>query len=53
VALTADIVVAAESARFAQVERTSAPPPCSAGRSRLAERAGSARAKQIVFDGDQ
>jgi len=53
VALTADIVVAAESARFAQVERHIGTTTLLGGAQRLAERAGSARAKQIVFDGDQ
>lgn len=53
VALCADIVVAAESARFAQVERHIGTTTLLGGAQRLAERAGAARAKQIVFDGDQ
>jgi enoyl-CoA hydratase/carnithine racemase len=53
VALCADIVVAAESARFAQVERHIGTTTLLGGAQRLAERAGSARARQIVFDGDQ
>lgn len=52
-ALCADIVVAAESARFAQVERHIGTTTLLGGIHRLAERAGSARAKQIVFDGEQ
>jgi enoyl-CoA hydratase/carnithine racemase len=52
-ALSADIVVAGESARFAQVERHIGTTTLLGGAQRLAERAGSARAKQIVFDGDQ
>lgn len=51
--LCADIAVAAESARFAQVERHIGTTTLLGGIQRLAERAGSARAKQIVFDGDQ
>lgn len=51
--LCADIVVAAESARFAQVERHIGTATLLGGIHRLAERAGTARAKQIVFDGDQ
>ena len=53
VMLCADIVVAGESARFAQVERHIGTTTLLGGIHRLAERAGSARAKQIVFDGDQ
>ncbi|MGI5129999.1 enoyl-CoA hydratase/isomerase family protein [Pseudonocardia sp. CA-107938] len=53
VVLCADIVVAGESARFAQVERHIGTTTLLGGIHRLAERAGSARAKQIVFDGDQ
>jgi enoyl-CoA hydratase/carnithine racemase len=52
-ALCADIVVVGESARFAQVERHIGTTTLLGGIHRLAERAGSARAKQIVFDGDQ
>jgi enoyl-CoA hydratase/carnithine racemase len=52
-ALCADIVLAGESARFAQVERHIGTTTLLGGIHRLAERAGSARAKQIVFDGDQ
>jgi enoyl-CoA hydratase/carnithine racemase len=52
-ALSADIVVAGESARFAQVERHIGTSTLLGGAQRLAERAGSARAKQIVFDGEQ
>ena len=53
VMLCADIVVAGESARFAQVERHIGTTTLLGGIHRLAERAGSARAKQFVFDGDQ
>ena len=52
-ALGADILVAAESARFAQVERHIGTTTLLGGVQRLAERAGAARAKQIIFDGDQ
>jgi enoyl-CoA hydratase/carnithine racemase len=51
--LCADIVVAGESARFAQVERHIGTTTLLGGAQRLAERAGSARAKQIIFDGAQ
>ncbi len=53
VVLCADIVVAGESARFAQVERHIGTTTLLGGIHRLAERAGSARAKQIVFDVDK
>jgi len=53
VALTADIVVAAESARFAQVERHIGTTTLLGGRSGWRSAPESARAKQIVFDGDQ
>lgn len=52
-ALCADILVAAQSAQFAQVERHIGTTTLLGGVHRLAERAGSARAKQIVFDGDR
>lgn len=51
--LFADIIVAAESARFAQVERHIGTTTLLGGAQRLAERAGAARARQIVFDGAQ
>lgn len=51
--LCTDIAVAAESAQFAQVERHIGTTTLLGGVHRLAERAGSARAKQIVFDGDR
>ena len=51
--LCADIAVAGESAQFAQVERHIGTTTLLGGIHRLAERAGSARAKQIVFDGDR
>ncbi|WP_366942275.1 enoyl-CoA hydratase-related protein [Amycolatopsis sp.] len=51
-ALLADIVVAGESARFAQVERRIGTTTLLGGAQRLAERAGPARARQIIFDGD-
>lgn len=51
--LGTDIVVAGESAQFAQVERHIGTTTLLGGIHRLAERAGSARAKQIVFDGDR
>jgi len=53
IVLCADIAVAAESARFAQVERHIGTTTMLGGAQRLAERAGAARAKQIVFDGAQ
>jgi enoyl-CoA hydratase/carnithine racemase len=52
-ALCADIMVAGESTQFAQVERHIGTTTLLGGVHRLAERAGAARAKQIVFDGDR
>jgi enoyl-CoA hydratase/carnithine racemase len=51
--LCADIAVAGESTLFAQVERHIGTTTLLGGIHRLAERAGAARAKQIVFDGDR
>jgi enoyl-CoA hydratase/carnithine racemase len=51
--LSTDIAVAGESTQFAQVERHIGTTTLLGGIHRLAERAGSARAKQIVFDGDR
>lgn len=52
-ALAADIIVAGESTRFAQVEVHIGTSTLLGGAERLALRAGPARARQIVFDGEQ
>lgn len=50
-ALACDILLAAESASFGLVERVIGLTPAMGGTQRLAERAGSARAKEFVFAG--
>jgi len=52
-ALAADIIVAGESTRFAQVEVHIGTSTLLGGAERLVQRAGPARARQIVFDGEQ
>lgn len=52
-ALLADIAVAGESARFAQAERRIGTTTLLGGVQRLVERAGPARARQIIYDGDE
>jgi enoyl-CoA hydratase/carnithine racemase len=52
VALACDLIVAARSARFGLVERVVGLTPSMGGTQRLAERAGSARAGQLVMTGD-
>jgi enoyl-CoA hydratase/carnithine racemase len=52
-ALLADIAVAGESARFAQAERRIGTTTLLGGGQRLVERAGPARARQIIYDGDE
>ncbi|MFE1879187.1 enoyl-CoA hydratase/isomerase family protein [Streptomyces diastatochromogenes] len=53
IALAADLVIAAEGTRFAQVEALIGAATFLGGVYRLAERCGSARALEIVFSGDQ
>jgi enoyl-CoA hydratase len=50
--LACDLIVAARSARFGLVERVVGLTPSMGGTQRLAERAGSARAAQLVMSGD-
>jgi enoyl-CoA hydratase/carnithine racemase len=50
--LACDLIVAAESARFGLVEIVVGLTPSMGGPQRLAERAGSGRAKQLVMTGD-
>jgi enoyl-CoA hydratase/carnithine racemase len=50
-ALACDLIVAAESARFGLVEKVIGLTPAMGGTQRLAERAGSGRAKQLVMTG--
>lgn len=50
-ALACDLLVAAEGAQFALVERTVGLSPFMGGTQRLASRAGPARAKELVFTG--
>lgn len=52
VALACDIIVASEKAKFGLVERVIGLTPTMGGTQRLAERAGVARAKEVVFTGD-
>ncbi|RYJ06981.1 MAG: enoyl-CoA hydratase/isomerase family protein [Actinomycetales bacterium] len=52
VALACDIIVASEKARFGLVERVIGLTPTMGGTQRLAQRAGVARAKEVVFTGD-
>lgn len=53
IALACDLIIAGESARFAQVEQAIGTTTLLGGAQRLAERAGSARAFEIVYTGDQ
>jgi enoyl-CoA hydratase/carnithine racemase len=50
-ALACDLILAAESARFGLVERVIGLTPAMGGTQRLAERAGSGRAKELVMSG--
>jgi enoyl-CoA hydratase/carnithine racemase len=50
-ALACDLIVAAESARFGLVERVIGLTPAMGGTQRLAERAGSGRAREFVMTG--
>ena len=50
-ALACDILLASESARFGLVERVIGLTPAMGGTQRLAQRAGTARAKQFVMEG--
>lgn len=52
VALACDLVVASEKAKFGLVERVIGLTPTMGGTQRLAQRAGVARAKEVVFTGD-
>jgi enoyl-CoA hydratase/carnithine racemase len=52
IALACDLLVASESARFGLVEIVVGLTPSMGGPQRLAERAGPARAKQLIYTGD-
>jgi enoyl-CoA hydratase/carnithine racemase len=52
VALACDLLIAAESASFGLVERVVGLTPSIGGTQRLAERAGPARAREVVMTGD-
>ena len=52
VALACDLLLAAESARFGLVEKVVGLTPSMGGPQRLAERAGPARARELVYTGD-
>jgi enoyl-CoA hydratase/carnithine racemase len=52
VALACDLLIAAESARFGLVERVVGLTPSMGGTQRLAERAGPARARELVMTGE-
>ena len=52
VALACDLLVAAESARFGLVEKVVGLTPSMGGPQRLAERAGPARARELIYTGD-
>ena len=52
VALACDLLVAAESARFGLVEKVVGLTPSIGGPQRLAERAGPARARELIYTGD-
>jgi enoyl-CoA hydratase/carnithine racemase len=52
IALACDLLVAAQSARFGLVENVVGLTPSMGGPQRLAERAGTARAKELIFTGD-
>lgn len=51
-ALACDLLVAAESARFGLVERVVGLTPSMGGTQRLVERAGAARARELVYTGE-
>jgi enoyl-CoA hydratase len=51
-ALACDLIFAAESARFGLVERVIGITPAMGGTQRLAERAGAARARELVLTGE-
>jgi enoyl-CoA hydratase/carnithine racemase len=51
-ALACDLILAAESARFGLVERRVGLTPAMGGTQRLAERAGSGRARELVMTGE-
>jgi enoyl-CoA hydratase/carnithine racemase len=51
-ALASDVILAAESARFGLVESVIGITPAMGGTQRLAERAGSGRARELVMTGD-
>jgi enoyl-CoA hydratase/carnithine racemase len=53
IALACDLIIAGESARFAQVEEAIGTTTLLGGAQRLAERAGSGRAFEIVYTGAQ
>jgi enoyl-CoA hydratase/carnithine racemase len=53
IALACDLIIAGESARFAQVEEAIGTTTLLGGAQRLAERAGSGRAFEIVYSGAQ
>lgn len=52
ISLACDLLLAAESARFGLVERVVGLMPSMGGPQRLAERAGSARARELVYTGE-
>jgi enoyl-CoA hydratase/carnithine racemase len=52
-ALACDLILAADSARFGLVERVVGLTPAMGGTQRLAERAGSGRARELVMTGDR
>lgn len=52
VALACDLVVASQKAKFGLVERVIGLTPTMGGTQRLAQRAGVARAREVVFTGD-
>lgn len=52
ISLACDLLVAAESARFGLVERVVGLTPAMGGTQRLAERAGPARARELVYTGE-
>ena len=52
ISLACDLLVAAESARFGLVERVVGLTPSMGGTQRLAERAGPARARELVMTGE-
>ncbi|WP_249010595.1 enoyl-CoA hydratase/isomerase family protein [Conexibacter sp. DBS9H8] len=52
ISLACDLLLAAESARFGLVERVVGLTPSMGGTQRLVERAGPARAKELVFTGE-